>query len=77
MSSKSHNRYMHSGQIIKTVKKLYVTGTHIYWSISVTAAEQQPPPPQRVNFVVLHVVIIKFQSKFQMLFLSIIISTEN
>lgn len=62
--------------VLVFVKKLYVAGTHIYCSIF-TAAEQQPPPPQRVNFVVLHAVIIKFQIKFQMLFLSIIISTEN
>jgi len=63
--------------VLVFVKKIYVACTHIYCSIF-TAAEQQPPPPQRVNFVVLHaVIILKFQVKFQMLFLSIIISTEN
>ena len=64
-SRKSHNRYVYSGQRVKTIKKLHLTGTHIYCSVSI-AVEQQPPPPQRVNIAMLHVVINKLNANVEL-----------
>lgn len=47
---------MYSGQRVKTIRKLHLTGTHIYCSVFIVV-RQQPPPPLTVNIVVSHPVI--------------------